>query len=81
MLLIIEVVLSGKLFIPFSILANILFFGIAIYEISCKHCSNVYVVETGRCFNTRLSEHRRDLKPINLAKLIEDDLNKKNCIG
>ena len=35
------------------------------------------VGETGRCFNTRLSEHKRDLKPINLAKLKEDDLNKK----
>ena len=46
-----------------------------------KNCSNVYVGETGRCFNTRLSEHKRDLKPINLAKLKEDDLNKKKCIG
>ena len=35
----------------------------------------------GRCFNTRLSENKRDLKPINLAKLKKDDLNKKNCIG
>ena len=33
--------------------------------------------ETGRCFNTRLSEHKHDVKPINLAKLKEDDLNKK----
>ena len=35
---------------------------------------------TGRCFNTRLSEHKRDLKPINLAKLKEDDLNKKTAL-
>ena len=49
----------------------------AIYKIPCKDCSSVYVGETGRCFNTRLSERQRDLKPINLAKLKEDDLNKK----
>ena len=46
----------------------------AIYKIPCKDCLNVYVGEMGRCFNIRLSEHRRDLKPINLAKLKEDDL-------
>ena len=33
----------------------------AIYKIPCKDCLNVYVDETGRCFNTRLSEHKRDL--------------------
>ena len=51
----------------------------AIYKIHCKDCSCVCIGETGRCFNTRLSEHKRDLKAINLAKLKEDDL--KNCIG
>ena len=34
----------------------------------------------GRCFNTHLSEHKCDLKPINLAKLEEDDLNKKTAL-
>ena len=41
---------------------------------------NVYVGETGKCFNTCLLEHKRDLKPINLAKLKEDDLNKKTAL-
>ena len=31
-------------------------------------------------FNTRLSQHKRDLKPINLAKLKEDDLSKKTAL-
>ena len=52
----------------------------AIYKIPCKDCSNVYDEETGRCFNSRLSEHKRDLKPINSAKLKEDDLNKKTAL-
>ena len=52
----------------------------AIYKIPCKDCSNVYVGKTGRCFNARLSELKRDLKPINLAKLKEDDLNKKTAL-
>ena len=43
----------------------------AIYKIHFKNCLVVYIGETGRC----LSEHKRDLKPINLAKLKEDDLN------
>ena len=31
----------------------------------------------GRCFNTHLSEHKCDLKLINLAKLEKDEFNKK----
>ena len=52
----------------------------AIYKIPCKDCSGVYIRDTGRCFNTRLSEHKRDLKSINLAKLKGDDLNKKTAL-
>ena len=47
---------------------------------SSKDCSGVYIGETGRCFNTSLFEHKRDLKPINTAKLKEDDLNKKTAL-
>ena len=35
--------------------------------------------EIGRCFNTHLSKHKSDLKPINMAKL-KDDLNKKTAL-
>ena len=52
-----------------------------IHKIPCKDCSGVCIDEAGRCFDTRLSERKRDVKPINLAKLEEDDLNKKNCVG
>ena len=52
----------------------------AVYKIHCKDCLCVSFGETGRCFNTRLSEHKRDLKPINLAKLKEDDFNKKTVL-
>ena len=52
----------------------------AIYRISCKDCSGVYIGKTGRCFNTRLSEHTRDVKPINLAKLKKDVSNKKTAL-
>ena len=34
----------------------------------------------GRCFNTCLSEHKQDLKPINMTKLKAYELNKKNYI-
>ena len=47
----------------------------AMYKISCKDCSCVYIGETNKCFNTCLSVHKHDLKPVNLANLKEDDLN------
>ena len=46
----------------------------SIYKILCKDYCGVYIGETGRCFNTRLSEHKYGLKPINMAKLKEDEL-------
>ena len=52
----------------------------AIYEIPCKDCGCVYIGETGRSFKTRLKEHKRDLKPSNLAKLTENDLRKKTAL-
>ena len=40
----------------------------------------VYIDKTCRCFNTCLYEHKCDLKPINMAKLKENDLNKKSVM-
>ena len=39
-----------------------------IYKIPCKDCSGVYIGETGRCFNTCLSEDKHNLKPIRVTK-------------
>ena len=52
----------------------------AIYKIPCKECFGAYIDETDSCFNTRSSKRKRDMKPINLAKLKEDDLNKKTAL-
>ena len=37
-------------------------------------------IETIRFFNTRTSERKRNLKPVNIAKLKADELNKKNTL-
>ena len=52
---------------------KLLYKGDVIYKNHFKYCSGVYIGETGRCFNTYLSEHKCDLKTINMAKLKEDD--------
>lgn len=31
-----------------------------VYKIPCKSCAKVYIVETGRKFGTRLSEHKKE---------------------
>jgi len=49
----------------------------AVYEIPCLDCPGVYIGETGRCFSTRLKEHRCDLEPCYLAKFDDDNINKK----
>ena len=52
----------------------------AIYSIPCFHCNYVYIGETGRCFETRLKEHKRDNNSKNLAKLDDQNLHKKTAL-
>ena len=40
----------------------------------------VFIFVKQTCFNTCLSEHKRDLKPFNMAKLKEDEMNKKTAL-
>ncbi|XP_071947575.1 uncharacterized protein [Antedon mediterranea] len=35
-----------------------------VYEISCSNCDHTYIGETGRCFGTRLKEHRKETEKI-----------------
>ena len=37
-----------------------------VYKIPCKGCNKVYFGETGRSFETRLNEHKRDVKNCNV---------------
>ena len=52
----------------------------AIYQIPCKNCSAIYIGETGRNFKTRCSEHKRDLYPKNIAKIDDNNINKKTAL-
>ena len=40
----------------------------------------VYIGETGRNFKTRCAEHKRDLYPRNLAKIDDNNINKKTAL-
>ena len=46
-----------------------------VYQIPCRDCTGIYIGETAPAYKTRLTEHKRDLKPANLAKV--DDKNFK----
>ena len=46
----------------------------------CQDCTGIYIGETGRAYKTRLAEHKRDLKPANLAKVNDNNLNKKTML-
>ena len=48
-----------------------------VYQICCGDCNGIYIGETGRAYKTRLAEHKRDLRPENLAKVDHNNFNKK----
>ena len=50
-----------------------------VYQIPCRDCTGIYIGETGRAYKTRLAEHKRDLRPANLAKVDDNNFNKKWC--
>ena len=52
----------------------------AIYQIPCKNCSGICIGETSRSFKTRCFEHKRDLNPKNLAKIDDNNINKKTAL-
>ena len=51
-----------------------------IYQISCKNCSGIYIGETGHSFKTRWFEHKQDLNLRNLAKIDDNNINKKTTL-
>ena len=40
-------------------------------------CTGIYIGETGRDYKTRLAEHKRNLRPENLAKVDDNNFYKK----
>ena len=50
-----------------------------VYQIPCRDCTGIYIGETGRAYKTRLAEHKRDLRPENLAKVDDNNFDKKRC--
>ena len=52
----------------------------AIHEIPCMSCNYQYIGETGRCVNTRIKEHKRDLNSRNLVNINETNLPKKTAL-
>ena len=51
-----------------------------VYQIPCRDCTGIYIGETGRAYKTRLAEHKRDLRPENLAKVNDNNFNKKTTL-
>ena len=48
-----------------------------VYQIPCRDRTGIYIGETGPAYKTRLAERIRDLRPANLAKVDDNNFNKK----
>ena len=48
-----------------------------VHQIPCQDCTGIYIGETGWAYKTRLAEHKRDLRSANLAKVDDNNFNKK----
>ena len=51
-----------------------------VYQIPCRDCTDIYIGEIGWAYKTRLAEHKRDLRPENLAKVDDNNFNKKTAL-
>ena len=51
-----------------------------VYQIPCQDYTGIYIQETGWAYKTRLAEHKRDLRPANLAKVDDNNFNKKPAL-
>ena len=52
-----------------------------VYQIPCRDCTGIYIGKTGRAYKTRLTEHKRDLRPASLEKVDDNNFNKKSGVG
>ena len=50
-----------------------------IYQIPCRDCTGIYIGEIGRVYKTRLTQRKRDLRPVNLTKVDDNNFNKKTA--
>ena len=51
-----------------------------VYQIPCGDCTGFNIGETGRAYKTRLAEHKSDLRPESLAKVNDNNFNKKTAL-
>ena len=51
-----------------------------VYQIPCQDCTGIYIGENGWAYKTRLAQHKRDLRPENLAKVDDNNFNKKTAL-